>query len=122
METITSWIEAVVGWFEIIPIRVWSIVIGLMVSLLLTQFVKSVFPIGLWCKVRQGETVYRTVLRSFAFFVAFAATFATWPSDDAFRIYVALGVGLATPVFYKVATSVAYRVWSNLEDRLSGDP
>lgn len=122
METITSWITAIVGWFEIIPLRVWSIVMGLMISLLLTQFVKQVLPIGEWCKVRESERVYRLALRSFAFAVAFVATFSTWPADDVFRVYVAMGVGLATPVFYKVATSIAYRVWSKLEAKLSGDP
>lgn len=122
METITSWIEAVVGWFEIIPLRVWSILIGLFLSLFLTQFAKRVLPIGEWCKVRESETIYRLALRSFAFGVAFAATFSTWPADSAFRIYVALGVGLATPLFYQAATAIGYRLWSRLEDRLSGDP
>jgi hypothetical protein len=122
MEMIDNIIQTAVGWFAIIPVQVWSILLGLVLSLLLTQFVKRVFPIAEWCNARKSERVYRLVLRSIAFFSASIATFATWPAGSAFRIYVAIAVGLATPIFYQVGTAIAYRVWANLEARLSGDP
>lgn len=122
METIDNIILTAAGWFAVVPVQVWSILLGLVLSLLLTQFVKQVFPISEWCNVRENERIYRLALRSFAFVSASIATFATWPAESPFRIYVALAVGLATPLFYQVGTAIAYRVWSNLEARLSGDP
>lgn len=122
METIDNIIQTAVGWFAIVPVQVWSITLGLVLSLLLTQFVKQVLPISEWCNARENERVYRLALRSFSFAAASIATFATWPEGSPFRIYVALSVGLATPMFYFVAVRVARRLWSNVEARLSGNP
>ena len=121
METITSTIETVVGWFEIIPLKLWSIILGLMLSLLFTQFVKRILPISQWCKAEKSERIYRLILRLIAFFVAFIATYATWPADP-FRVFIAISVGLASPVFYLVGTSIAYQIWFDLERKLSGHP
>ncbi len=123
METIDNIVQTAVGWFAIVPVQVWSILLGLVLSLLLTQFVKRALPIEVWCNAdRHGERVYRLAIQAIAFISATVATFATWPAESAFRIYVALSVGLATPMFYFVAVRVARRVWSNVEARLSGNP
>lgn len=123
METLDNIIQTAVGWFAIVPVQVWSIALGLVLSLLLTQFVKRALPIEVWLNAdRHGERAYRLAIQAIAFVSATVATFATWPVGSPFRVWVALAVGLATPMFYFVAVRVARRVWSDVEARLSGNP
>jgi len=120
MESITNGIQTANEWFALIPVEIWSIFSGLILSLFFTQFVKRVLPIDEWCKARNSEGLYRFTIRLIAFGTGFVATFYTWPGET-FRLFVALSVGFATPTFYLVGTKIAYKVWARLEDRLTGN-
>jgi RsiW-degrading membrane proteinase PrsW (M82 family) len=122
METADNYFQTGMNWIDRMPIEFWAVVLGLVLSLLLTQFLKRMLPIEIWTDAKHSERNYRLTIQAIAFFSGAITTFVAWPTPGAFRILVAIAVGLATPIFYFVAVRVARKIWANVEARLSGNP
>lgn len=91
-----------------------AIVIGLLVALAGTQYVKHlpIFPLGKWW------------IRSLSLPFGFVTTFFMWPDHQltAVRIFLSLAVGLSAPYVYQLVTAILYWKWPTIEQRLSANP
>lgn len=91
-----------------------SIILGLIVSIAGTQYVKrlEVFPSKKWW------------IRGLALPLGFFTTFYTWPIHElnAVRIFLALAVGLSAPLIYQLIVMVLYKKWPDLEKHISAQP
>lgn len=96
-----------------------AVLIGLAVSLAGTQWLKFVF-------LRVARLPNPTVLgiRAMALPLGAAATFVVLPHEMEWivRAMIGLMVGLVAPYVYRLITAVLYRLWPDLEQRLSVDP
>lgn len=91
-----------------------SIILGLIVSILGTQYIKrlDVFPSKKWW------------IRGLALPLGFVTTFFTWPIHEfnAVRLFLALAVGLLASPIYQLVTWQLYKYWPGLEKHLSAQP
>ena len=91
-----------------------SIILGLVVSIAGTQYAKRLeaFPSHRWA------------IRALALPLGFVATFFTWPIHElnAVRLFLALSVGLSSPLVYQGVTLALYWKWPQLEGKLSAQP
>lgn len=96
-----------------------AIVVGLIVSLAFTQWVKFVLLHTPWLPDPR-----RWIVQAIALPIGAAATYVTLPDSIEWHIrgLVGLSVGAAAPYVYRVVTAVLYRLWPQLEQRLSVDP
>jgi hypothetical protein len=91
-----------------------SIVLGYLVAIGLTQFVKQLpfFP------------SYRWAIRLLAFPFGFVTTFSVWPVPGftAVRVFMAVAVGVSSPWIYQVATAVIHKRWPHIAESLAAKP
>lgn len=118
LETIDSWVVAIVGWFEIIPVQGWAILAGLFIGAMVTQWIKRNVPIKILFP-KMSIQVARLCIRSLALVASFTPTYFIWPADQ-YRFWAALAVGFGTPFVYRVCTFFCYKKWPTLEARFSG--
>lgn len=91
-----------------------SIILGLIVAIGGTQYIKRLdaFPSKKW------------LIRGLALPLGFATTYFTWPIHEfsAVRFFLALAVGLSSPLIYQLVTRIIYSRWPLLEKSLSAQP
>ena len=96
-----------------------AIVIGLVFSLAVTQWLKFVLLRTHWLPDPK-----KWIVRAIALPVGAAATFVAFPESIELevRALVSVCVGAAAPYVYQLVTAVLYRLWPQIEPRLSADP
>lgn len=94
--------------------EVLAIVLGFLVSISLTQFVKQLrwFPSKRW------------LIRAMAVPLGAVVTFSAWPVHEftAIRFWIAVAVGGLCPPVYQAATWAIYKFWPGAEKHLSAAP
>lgn len=94
-----------------------AIFLGLVISWFGTQWVKFRLPLPAPWSVRR-----RWMVRLASLPLGFMPTFLLWPGALRERALWGLAVAFAAPTAYRLATAVLYRLWPDLEKRLSSDP
>lgn len=96
-----------------------AVVVGLVFSLAVTQWAKFVLLHTHWLPDPK-----RWIVRAIAMPLGALATWATLPDAMPHRIRILVGVtvGAAAPYVYQLGTALLYRLWPQLEARLSADP
>lgn len=109
LNLILSWLEG----FGLDPRLVVAVVIGLVVSWCFTQAAKE---ISRQC----GRRLHGNVARLVAFLVGFSATITIATERGWLELWIALTVGVASPLAYKILQAVAGNRWEWVK-HLSGD-
>jgi hypothetical protein len=115
LREITAYLEALLQNRPVLAIAV-----GLVFALAMTQWLKFVLLRTHWLPDPK-----RWIVQALAMPLGASATFVVFPAKDAelaVRIIVALAVGAAAPYVYRLVTAILYRLWPQLEARLSADP
>lgn len=94
-----------------------ALVFGLLLSWLGTQLIKFAPAIQ-----QLADRDNRLGVRAIAFAIGFVTVLALWPAPWPPRIGLAVIVGLASPLAYKVVMLAAYHFAPWLEPKLSGKP
>lgn len=94
-----------------------AIFLGLIISWFGTQWLKFRLPLPDEWNVRR-----RWMVRLASLPLGFMPTFLLWPGLVRERALWALGVAFAAPTVYRLVTAILYRIWPDLENRLSVDP
>lgn len=96
-----------------------AVVIGLVFALAVTQWLKFVLVKTKWLP---DPEVW--ILKATALPLGAVPTIMVLPTDIELVVRILLGVvvGASAPYVYKVTTAILYRVWPQLEQRLSVNP
>lgn len=96
-----------------------AIVLGLAFSLGLTQWLKFVLLHTRWLPDPQVW-----IIKAIAMPIGALTTFLALPPETAplLRLLIGVGTGVSAPYVYRLITAVLYRLWPELEARLSVDP
>jgi len=96
-----------------------SILLGLAIALAGTQWLKFVLLRTSWLPDPR-----RWIVKTLSLPLGAVTTYTTWPGgqDRGVQVSIALAVGLLAPYVYMLATAILYRIWPDLERRLSADP
>jgi hypothetical protein len=117
IDTISTWIAAVVEWMDAIPITVWALIVGLVIGGAATQWVKMTFPVGILFP-KMPPAMQIMYIRLIAFVLSFVPTFFIWPGENA--VWAATAVGFSSPTIYKILSVFIFKRWPELGERLSG--
>ncbi len=116
-----EWLTGVTAWLSALLANrpALAIVIGLVFSLAVTQWLKFVLLHTAWLPDPK-----KWIIRAIALPIGAAATVIALPADFEWvvRILIGIGVGAVAPYVYRIVTAVLYRIWPQLEPRLSVDP
>lgn len=97
--------------------RFMAVLLGLIISLAGTQFVKFRLP---WPPA--WEASHRWAVRAVSLPLGLIPTWRLWPDDGHVGFYVGLAVGFGAPTAYRIVTALIYRKWPDLEARWSARP
>lgn len=116
-EQFSEWLERI-NWFLVTQTPAQAIILGLLCSWGLTQFIKFAPPVR-----HLPEEVNKFVVQSVALIGGFVPTYLQWPSDDTNVRWIGASlVGLSSPYLYKRATILLYLWWPSIEQKVSGTP
>ena len=113
IETVTAAWDALMHVLNTAPMGLWSLLLSLLFSGLVTQWLKFYVPIE-WPAPRRAGTV-----RLLAFFLAVTPMFFMWPT--AVGIMCGAIIGVISPVAYAVSVRLIGLKWPAIRDLLSQD-
>ena len=116
--TVAEWINALIHWFSILPQNLWAVVLSVVISSLVVQFLKT-FVVGKISDYDIGEHKYRLIVRVVAFGIGFVVCYQVWPAD-VYRVWSSVATALIAPILYKVTMVLVYKRWPDLEAKFSG--
>lgn len=113
MQQWLDWIGAMLGQ----PGALRAIAVALVISWNGTQFAKNAPRLA-----RLPEVTRRLAIQLIAFWLAFVPAALLWPEPGAPRWVLAVAIGYASPLGYKIAARVLYHFWPWLEPKMSASP
>lgn len=114
IETITGYVSALLANRPAL-----AVVIGLVFSLAVTQWLKFVLLNVDWLPDPR-----RWIIKAIALPIGAVATFAALPADMeiVLRALIGMATGASAPYLYQVATAVIGKFWPDVRAKLSVDP
>lgn len=115
IDTITSWLNAVLLWLSQMPQNAWAVVFSVVIASLGTQAFKRMVIL----EFKVGGAHARFYIRLAAFIIGFVVCYAIWPRD-VYRVWSAVATALIAPVLYKITMHFVYKRWPELAHKFSG--
>lgn len=113
MQQWLDWIGNVLGQ----PGALRAVAVALVISWNGTQFAKNAPWLG-----RMSEGERRPMIQLIAFVLAFVPAALLWPEPGTPRWVLAVAIGYASPLGYRIAARVLYHFWPWLEPKMSACP